>query len=234
MNVTLLLLSSACVSAQAPIVATGAGCNGCGSAAPTFASASFAASACGSCGTPAAGRVGLFDRLKGLFNRNRGGCGAGDCGNAPVVAAPCHGPCGSPIRSSFVASYTATAAPSCCGPVLRSSFPVGFSGCCDAGPAPRAGLFSRLRSRFSGAGDCGCAATAAPVVAGCTPTVGTVAPPVVGTPVAPPVVMPKPMDPVKEPAKEPAKEPKKTGATLPDVPGDLPRIPTLNGLGGSN
>ncbi len=266
MNASLLLLSTAWLAADpGPIVVSGAGCTNCGSAAavasqsyssPSFASASFGAAACGgSCGSA---RAGLFDRLRARFSRpHSAGCGTADCG-PPVAATACGTACGSPLRSSFVASHTATAAPAC-GPALRSSFvTVGSSGCCDsATTAGRGGLFSRLRSRTSGSGCGGCGTPTATVVAapacgGCTGSVGTVhsspyyggtvvgsAPVVMPAPVVTPgpVVMPPP--PVDKPKdKEPKKEPVKDKTSLepapivPLVPSDLPRIPTLNGTSG--
>ena len=266
MNASLLLLSTAWLAADpGPIVASGAGCTNCGSAAavasqsyssPSFASASFGAAACGgSCGSA---RAGLFDRLRARFSRpHSAGCGTADCG-PPVAATACGTACGSPLRSSFVASHTATAAPAC-GPALRSSFvTVGSSGCCDsATTAGRGGLFSRLRSRTSGSSACGgcgtpTATVSAPACGGCTGSVGTVhsspyyggtvvgsAPVVMPAPVVTPgpVVMPPP--PVDKPKdKEPKKEPVKDKTSLepapivPLVPSDLPRIPTLNGTSG--
>ena len=262
MNVSLLLLSSAWLAADTgPIVVNGAGCTNCGSAAavaspsyssPSFASASFGAAACGgSCGSA---RAGLFDRLRARFSRPASaGCGTADCG-PPVAAAACGTPaCGSPLRSSFVASHTATAAPAC-GPALRSSFvAVGSSGCCDASPcgsgSARVGLFSRLRARTNGSGACGGCGTptatvvAAPACGGCTGGVGTVhsspyyGGTVVGSsPVAPPVVMPAPIvtpgpvvmppPPVDKPKdKEPKKEPVKDKTNLEPAP-IVPLVPS--------
>lgn len=241
MNASLLLLSSALMSGNpGPVVVGGAGCSGCGSAplaTPTFASASFGAAACGGCGTA---RVGLLDRLRGLFHRP---ASAGACGNScglPNCGTPACGTpaCGTPLRSAFVAAHTACAAPSCGGPLLRSSFAVGSTGCCDPAPTARTGLFSRLRSRLSGSNGCG-STVAAPFATGgcggCTATVGTVSVSPAGT--APVVMPPPPKDkPAEQPksGKEPAKE--KTSLTpapvVPLIPSELPRIPTLGGASG--
>lgn len=270
MNASLLLLSSAMLASAnpVPIVVQGQGCTNCGSAdapvygSPTFASASFGSAACGSCG---GGRVSLLDRLRSRFGGSSvgcgvsaSGCGMSDCG-LTVAAPACGAPaCGSPLRSSFVASHTATAAPSCCGPVVRSAFPVASAAACDPAPtAGRTGLFSRLRARLSGGG-CG-TPVYAPACNGCTGSVGTVysspgttvpsampAPSYMPAPAAmpapAPVAMPMPpagstvpknLPPVETPKPKDVKD--KTGArpapVVPLSPSDLPRIPTLNGLG---
>lgn len=240
MNASLLLLSTTLLASAdpVPIVVQGQGCTNCGSAAPiaahaspSFASATFGAEACGTptCGTPVCGssggrRFGLFDRLRTLIRgtgegRGAVGCGMSDCGlNAARPAF------GSALRSSFVASHTATAPSPCASPALPC-------------PAPACNGYAGSTGIYYGS-----PAVGVPSMMPAPAYTPAPAPAVVPAPAA--VPMPMPIPPASGSAVPktlpPADAPKgtdgnKTKATpapvVPLVPSELPRIPTLSGLG---
>ena len=226
MNASLLLLSSALlVSADpVPIVVQGQGCTNCGSAvsgtvpgSPYFASATFGADACGSpvCGSPVCGsrgvcRFGLLDRLRSRLRgtgEGRGvvGCGMNDCGLN--VARPAFV---TALRSSFVASNTATAPSYCAAPALACYGCAGSTGIVYGSPA-----------------------TGFPAV---MPAPAVMPPAAMPMPIPPAAgsTVPKTLPPADAPKGTDAKEKTKAlpAPVVPLSPSELPRIPTLSGLGG--
>jgi len=209
-NATFFLLGAACLGADhapaqvaAPghaVVASAAGCGGCGDSGYGYATASnYGNSGCSNdCGSGS--RAGFFSRLKSkLCHKKSSSCGNDACAPAPAACAPA--PCAP-------APVACAPAPVACAPSCGTPVYTGFttSSC----SKEKGCLFSRLRSKMKHSSSA-CDSCSAPVAYGSAQTGCSTGPALVapGGPVVPPKEMPLP----------PKEEPKpKTTTLAPSIP----------------